>query len=212
MPDRAALEVLREVFLDDAYAAATTTAPAPTILDVGSHVGASALYFHARYPEATIHAFEPDPDNFALLVANTRQVPGVVVHNLAVAGSDGHRTLWQGNESWTSSLEPRSGPRAVPVQAVRLDTVLERLGLETVDLLKLDVEGAEFDVISSCRRLDRYELICAELHLDLVPASIADWRAALGGYETTVEPISAERALLVARRLGAPTVTSPALR
>lgn len=199
--DRAALEVAREVFLDDIYGAASTATPAPTIVDLGSHVGASVLYFHARYPEATIHAFEPDPDNFALLTANTRHLPGVSAHNVAVAGSTEPRTLWHDGESWTPTLSPAGARRrSVTVEAWSLDAVLERLGLEHVDMLKLDVEGAEHEIVSSSELLGRCASICGEIHLDLSSASVDDWRALLGDYAIELEVMSGDRALIVARR------------
>ncbi len=200
--DRAALEVVREVFLDDVYRGASTATPAPTILDLGSHVGASALYFHARYPDATIHAFEPDPDNFALLVANTRHIRGVTAHNAAVAGSTGPRTLWHDGESWTPTLSSAGRRRrSVAVDAWGLDTVLDRLALERVDVLKLDVEGAEYEVAAASELLARCETICGEVHFDLSNASVDDWRALLADYEVELDAVSENRALMVARRL-----------
>ncbi|RPI02078.1 MAG: FkbM family methyltransferase, partial [Zetaproteobacteria bacterium] len=75
----------REIFIhgDYSFAAAREN---PLILDCGANIGMATLYFTWRYPRAEVHAFEPDPDTFALLKRNV-EANGLTrthAHQLAV--------------------------------------------------------------------------------------------------------------------------------
>src|SRR5436853_2833656 len=52
-----------------------------TILDIGSNIGASIIYFHRQFPEAKIFGFEPHPDTFRILQENVAHLPGVTIFN-----------------------------------------------------------------------------------------------------------------------------------
>jgi hypothetical protein len=68
--DNTDLEVIREVFAGNIYAAPAGVVPA-VILDIGSNVGVSVEYFRSRFPQAEIHAVEPDHHSLVALRANT---------------------------------------------------------------------------------------------------------------------------------------------
>jgi len=143
-----------------------TDAPAPRILDCGANIGLASIYFKCRYPGAKVTAFEPDPrlasicrDNLAVNSGTTQ----VQVKEAAVWTADGTvEFVCEGTDSGAiASLdEPIQGP-VTPVSSVRLR---DWLG-EPVDLLKLDVEGAELLVLDDCRdRLCNVRAMFVELH------------------------------------------------
>jgi hypothetical protein len=68
--------------------------PPRCILDLGAHIGLATLRFKASFPHATIHCYEPDPENFKLLERNTKDLPGVVLHQEAVGPEDTTATLY----------------------------------------------------------------------------------------------------------------------
>jgi FkbM family methyltransferase len=125
-----------------------TDNPAPVIFDCGSNIGLSIAYFHHRHPGARIIGFEPDPAAFAALADNTAALPNVQVINAALARDEGETDLWYtpGTDgSLTRSIiARRGGPERRPVRTVRLSDWITG----PVDFLKLDVEGAEHDVLS----------------------------------------------------------------
>jgi FkbM family methyltransferase len=138
------------------------------IVDLGSHIGTSILFFRARYPDARIYGFEPDPATFAKLEANVGGLAGVTVQRRAVAAADGESVLHAAAYSLRSSLVGGwSESRAVTVPAARLDRLVNELGLDRIDLLKLDIEGAETEALAGAAALGRVRAIAGELHPQL---------------------------------------------
>lgn len=141
-------------------------APAPRIVDCGANIGLASIYFKRRYPQAKVTAFEPDPQLASICRGNLAVNSGtgqVEVKEAAVWTADGTvEFICEGTDSGAiASLdEPVQGPVA-RVPSVRLRDWLD----EPVDLLKLDVEGAELPVLDDCRdRLCNVRALCVELH------------------------------------------------
>jgi FkbM family methyltransferase len=144
-------------------------AEADVIVDLGSNIGVSILDFRARYPQAKIYGVEPNPRAFELLRRNVGDDPRVEIRQVAVAGSDGTADFYAAKDTWASSLSPtRARYDLVQVATRSLDSLLAELGLERVDLLKVDVEGAEGEVFEAFTPLPRIRWIVGELHLNLL--------------------------------------------
>lgn len=197
------LQVLYEVWGWRQYDLPELT-EATTIVDAGANIGASVAFFKSRRPQAVIHAYEPDPATFAKLQRNLRGLSGVTLHPQAITDHDGVATLHSSPNSWDSSLVcGTGGPVAVPCR--RLTTALREAGLERVDLLKLDVEGAEFAVLADDGALETIEALVAELHFDYVPdRELQDVLHACAGFRVAVSGDSETRMTLVGRRLARP--------
>jgi len=164
--DYTQLLALREVFIDHEYSIDDGIAPA-TVLDLGSNIGASLMYFRLRYPQARLIGFEPDPLVFARLERNMAQFGAVEIVNAAVAGTGGKLTFFRyPRHSWASSLMPLWGITSdqIAVPARTLDDVIDDLGLDSVDLLKIDIEGAEWDVLPNFRQIDKVRTVIGEVH------------------------------------------------
>ena len=139
---------------------------APRILDCGANVGLASLFFKQRFPRARVTAYEADPALVELLRAN-------VAGNGADDVETIHAALWTSTGEIAFRCEGsdsgmiESLPGAVPgtscsVPSLRLRDVL---GSEPIDLLKLDIEGAEDAVLADCESvLDRVRAIVMDLH------------------------------------------------
>jgi FkbM family methyltransferase len=161
LPDSASFVwTYRDIFQRELYAFRARS-ERPYIIDGGANIGLSVLYFKRLYPLAEIVAFEPDPYIFGLLEQNLR--------------SHGHddvrlerRALWSSETRLSFHGDGADGGRVgreeaggTAVQAVRLPPYLDR----HVDLLKLDIEGAETEVLGDCREaLDKVERLYLEYH------------------------------------------------
>lgn len=156
-PDAASfLSAFDEIFVNDIYNFQAKS-PVPNIIDCGANIGLSVLFFVLRYPQANIRAFEADPEIFGYLEKNVRMAcpsakvelnaSAVFTHAMGVAfqmeGADGGRVVAGG--------PPRQETKTVP--SIRLRDLLA----EPVDFLKLDIEGAEFDVLADCA--DRFSSV-----------------------------------------------------
>jgi len=142
------------------------------ILDIGSNIGASILYFHDRFRDAKIFGFEPHPDTFRILEKNVAHLSGVRVFNYGLGGIEQRLTVRADNVNFgafnTRGDFKDRGHRAASVECEvrRLDDVLGELGIAHVDLVKIDCEGAEADVFSTLpdEILNACQWIVGEFH------------------------------------------------
>jgi FkbM family methyltransferase len=138
----------KEIFLEKTYAF-DCNHESPLIVDCGANIGLSCLYFKQIFPKAKIYAFEADPKIFNRLQSNLHSNgfhEGIVLHQAAVwvnevgisfsaEGADGGSVIHSG------------GGHVITVPSIRLRDLLVK---EHVDLLKLDIEGAEEMVLEDC--------------------------------------------------------------
>jgi FkbM family methyltransferase len=111
-----------------------------TIVDIGANVGFFSMAARARYPEAIIHSYEPNPRVLPALKNNVADLR-VQVFPEAVGGKSGLVSMIDSGDS--NQARTSAGVGSIPM--VSLATVLDRLG-RPLDLLKLDCEGAEWEM------------------------------------------------------------------
>lgn len=142
-----------------------------TVLDIGANVGATALYFSRIFPNARIYAFEPAPDNFAVLQKNVANCDRIRAFNFALGAQDATLELFAsdnpinfGGYSLHAAGSDTSKKVSIPVRNVA--AVLKEIALDTVDVIKVDTEGAEWDILTAFPEsvLRSAEYITGELH------------------------------------------------
>lgn len=131
-----------EIFIDNIYS--IDLPPSPIILDCGANIGLSVLYFKKHHPDATIVAFEPDTTNFRLLEKNiaSYNLQNVIALNQAVWIMDGKINFVEDHSMTSKISESKYTEDNKLVDCCRLKTHLTR----KIDLLKIDIEGAEYQV------------------------------------------------------------------
>lgn len=155
------LTILYEIFAEGAYRVPDELlAPESVrvVVDCGAHIGLTALYLANRYPCARVIAVEPNPTNFQLLERNTRSEPRITPVHACISDRDGSARISTDGPSWGHT----TGGAGVIVEALTLDAIRKRFGIEDVDLLKLDIEGAERAVLAV--GIGNVSVIAAELH------------------------------------------------
>jgi FkbM family methyltransferase len=161
------------------------------IVDAGAHIGLSALWFARRFPAATIVAIELERSNYELLVANTFGHANIQTL---------HAALWpqSGSVAVANADTPTWAFRAVDgvgVPALTVLDVMERFDIDRIGLLKLDIEGAEREVLSTSECwMDRVDMMVAEVHDRLVPGCTRALMDATSGF--TYEQWRGENILL----------------
>ena len=122
-----------------------------TIVDGGANIGAFTLHALASAPRAKIWALEPFPETYHqldLTIARNNQMSRVSAHQLALAPEAGTRHMAGGDlPSHKRVLVEEASSQDVSVEALPLGEFLDREGLETLDLLKLDIEGEEHPLL-----------------------------------------------------------------
>ncbi len=124
-------------------------------LDVGAHVGKYTIRAGLRVGKTgKVIAIEPSRENFAILVENIRlnHLKNSIPLNIAAYNADIEIPLFKGSDSAKNSLKEDSNKGSHKVRARPLDMVLEELEIEKVDLIKIDVEGVEYEVVQGLER------------------------------------------------------------
>lgn len=141
--------LLNEIFLEREYAF-TPHSNSPAIIDCGSNIGISILFFKKLFPQAKVTGFEPDPAAFALLSWNVTEnrLSEVYLHNMAVTAKTGEIAFFRDSRSpgslVMSTVKGRIDGASRQVPCVALSGFVKD---SVVDLLKMDIEGAEMDVM-----------------------------------------------------------------
>lgn len=174
-------EILKEILINEEY---NIDIEPKLIFDLGSNVGFSVIYFALKYPDVKIYGFEPDPNVFLKLKKNISTFNNVEIFNLAVAGQDGERDFFiYPDKTISSSLTKRLDDQiAIKITSKRVDTLINDLKIDKIDLMKIDVEGAEYEIFSNLKQRKKIAAIIGELHFDLMGATKDDFSSLLVGY------------------------------
>lgn len=160
--------VSEEVLTGKSYPLVTIQGPINTIVDIGANVGAATVYFALNLPAARIFAFEPSPDCFTLLAANTAGLEQVKAYRYGLFSEDRTAELHLGKgDSVTSSVgnSIEAGRESVPVQLRAAADVFREHGIDEIDILKLDTEGCELPILESIAEwIPRIGVLYVEYH------------------------------------------------
>jgi FkbM family methyltransferase len=137
-----------------------------TIVDCGGNVGMTALYLASRHRNARIITVEPDPANFALLARNTLGEPRITPVQAAIVGGTSRPvTLSQDRPAWGNSISAAGKEGSgIEVPGLTLADLCQAHGFGSIDLLKVDIEGAEEDLFSAPGFLKDVRYVMIELH------------------------------------------------
>jgi FkbM family methyltransferase len=188
--------VIKETCLDREYEQASVAIDDGwTVVDIGAGLGDFAIMTARQRPGCTVHAYEPLPGSFELLVENCalNGVSNVIPHCAAIGARDGSLSLVASEVAVMSSTSAiAEDGDAQPVEALSLESALRSEGIDACDYLKIDCEGAEFDILpnTSSDVLRRVRNICLEYHDNATGGSHADLVALLRerGFDTRVTP------------------------
>lgn len=141
------------------------------ILDIGGNIGVASRYLAHRFPQAQVHAFEPVPENLELLQRNAACNPRIRAYGFGLGPESGQLRLAahdpsgynRGGYSLFAGAPDAPGVIA-PIRKVA--GALEELGIDRVDVIKIDTEGAEHSILSAFPEalIARAQWIYGELH------------------------------------------------
>jgi len=124
-----------------------------TVFDVGANVGQSALRYAEFFPGARIHSFEPVRSTFEILERNTRSMPNITAHRIAMGSGSGRAMISLQPNSQHNSLLVKQNGSSEEVEVSSLDAFCMERGIATIDFLKIDTEGYEFQVLGGAARM-----------------------------------------------------------
>lgn len=159
------LVTYKEIFIDGIYEF-VPTGTANKIIDCGSNMGLSVVYFALKYPDHHIIAFEPEKAIFDILKEN---VENFKLKNVELL----QKAVWTKNENLEFFSDGGMGGRVNNHYSNQIPTIIEAVPLldylkEEVDFLKIDIEGAEYEVLKYCgENLKKARNIFFEYHNDV---------------------------------------------
>lgn len=142
------------------------------IYDLGANVGVSSLFFASLYPKASIYGFEPLPENLEVCLLNYRGIANKSqVFPWAIGSKTGQATFDCKNDSRGGRLETAHHDPSlhttsqIQVKVISVTDLIDQEGLPPPDFLKIDVEGAEYDVLEGLKGcVHSLRLIYLETH------------------------------------------------
>lgn len=157
-------KIFEQVFVHEQYKVRTNRPP-KLIVDGGANVGYASVYFANKYPEAQIIAVEPEGSNFEMLRQNTSSYPNI---KILQSGLWNRKTVLRiENPDDTNDAfrvqEAESGEGSI--DTITIEDILNSTSAVFIDILKLDIEGAEKEVFeNSDSWLNRVGVLIVELH------------------------------------------------
>jgi 2-O-methyltransferase len=135
----------------------------PIIVEAGAFDGTDTRKMCAQWPHGTIHAFEPIPEVFALLEVNTKDIPNVVRHQVALSDHNGSATLYvsekpsrPGEPFQAGTLlkpkerlkhSPITYPKTITVPTITIDSWAQENNIDHIDFMWLDLQGMALPVL-----------------------------------------------------------------
>ena len=171
------IEVYGKIFAEQEYRFEAIKRP-KVIIDAGANIGLTSIFFANEFPEATIIAIEPEESNFNLLKKNVTAYPRVIPVRAALWHKNGPIQLIPHpvNSEWnkwgfqTHGLEEKNVKAVGEVPAMTVEKIMRNYQIDFVDVLKVDIEGAEREVFSDASAwIDKIGMIIIELHENWKP-------------------------------------------
>jgi FkbM family methyltransferase len=165
-------DVIKYVFYNQYHMPLSPLRPEAFILDLGSNIGLTLLHFKETYPHSNVMGYEMDKSNFEVALSNTRGLEGCSLYNLAVwkesaivkYDADDYEDAFSVIAASDNSQLGKTSIKAA--EAVTIDSIIEHHKLTKIDYLKMDIEGAEKDILleTPCEWLSIVQQLNIEIH------------------------------------------------
>ncbi|WP_347474124.1 FkbM family methyltransferase [Acinetobacter thermotolerans] len=160
--------VLKQVFFDEEYKFKTINTP-NVIVDAGANVGYASIYFSQLFPNAKILAIEPENSNYQVLCENVRKYKNIIPIQAAIWSENTKLNICdEGLGEWgfmTFSVDDSQKKVEHLVDAYSVESLIEKYDLNKIDILKIDIEGAEKEVFEDTSKwISHVDALIVELH------------------------------------------------
>ncbi|MEW6454508.1 MAG: FkbM family methyltransferase [Pseudomonadota bacterium] len=144
---RGDIGALSHFFMPNYHIEDTANLRIGVIIDGGANIGAESVRFAHYFPQAKIISIELQRENHEVLVENTKHFPNVTPLHAALYATEQTLGVTRdsgGGKNANEGFHVTTEPASETIQATTLDRLVEKHGLESIDILKLDIEGAEY--------------------------------------------------------------------
>lgn len=164
-------ETFEEIFLSSLYDITLPIVP-KTIVDAGANVGLASLFFRMKYPNANIIAIEIEEQNITAIKKNTANFTNFEIKHNALFNKKAYfKIIDPYNATNSFQIVETTNPEEANSTSVTLDEILTTNNWETIDVLKIDIEGAEKDLFEKNYEnwLPKTKIIMVETHDRMIP-------------------------------------------
>ena len=216
-PGTSDIPVYLAIFVTGEYDLLSNLPAVNTIIDLGANTGLSAAWFSRIYPDATIIALEPEAGNYRMLELNVQGLRNVEPLHAAIWSHDTELEIDSTEngvrrDDWAfrSREVGQGGDR---VRALSIATLLANYQIETVDILKVDIEGAEVELFAAnpANWLPRVKYLVVETHERFRPGSDTIVTRAMAATHAELEQHSEDRIFIRRDLISAETTSRPAM-
>nr|MDO8133537.1 FkbM family methyltransferase [Candidatus Njordarchaeum guaymaensis] len=142
--------------------------PADIVVDIGAHIGAFSVYAAMKAHKGEVYSYEPGKGNYHMLLKNKilNNLDNIHPFNLAISDKRGSLDFYIGSDNVVNSIYGNGSGKRIRVQAVTIEDILARNNLDKIDYLKMDAEGAEYNIIlrMPSETLGRIDKLAVEYH------------------------------------------------
>lgn len=178
-----------QVFINKEYELKTGRVP-KVIVDAGANIGLASVYFANRFPDARIFAIEPEKSNFDVLLKNVAPYKNIFPILAAIWNENKEISLVDpglGNSGFMTQDESPGlkslGQQRHLTKAITVDRIIKENSVEKIDILKVDIEGAEREVFSaSSSWIEKVDSLIVELHERMKPGCDQAFFEAIQGF------------------------------
>ena len=168
---------------------------AKIVIDIGAHIGSFSVFAALNSsPDVKVYSYEPSPVNYKFLIQNIKHngLNNIKAFQLAISGEKGKVRLYMDEKRSTFNSTTIQKGYPVEVDAITLQNILDDNAINNCDLLKMDCEGAEYEILLGAQKSDlsRIRNIALEYH-DVQSCHIDDLKKHLEkhGYDVEFGPI-----------------------
>lgn len=197
------IPVFKQVFIDEEYGVLSALpSQKGVILDIGANIGLTSIYLSKKHPDKKIFSIEPDLSNYGIMCLNVSRISNIIPINIAIYG-DSVNTLYipqSGFSEWAKQTHTEKSYNAQEVLSCRIDDFLAKHAIDTIFILKIDVEGAESNIFlkNPQKWLNKVKAIIIELHESIAPGCTKIFRDAIS--QDFIEIASTQELTLVSRQ------------
>jgi FkbM family methyltransferase len=164
--DTSDIQIFYQILFNKSYNFFYDTEP-DVIFDLGANIGLASVYFTNKYPKTRIIAVEPERSNFDLLLKNTKNYDNISCYNNGIWYKKAFLEIEDNKaDNWEYKVRETDNPNASSIKAITIDDLMNKLKINKIDILKIDIEGSEKELFEKNYEcwLPKVNVIVIELH------------------------------------------------
>tara|TARA_B110001450_G_C17586767_1_gene467275 strand:+ start:178 stop:915 length:738 start_codon:yes stop_codon:yes gene_type:complete len=157
-----------QIFVNQEYDRIPIKFSPKTIIDLGGNIGLAAIFFANKYPESKIISIEPEDSNYKMLAKNSRNHKNITTLNKAISNENNITVQVEDNGygKWGFMTKKTNSSPENGIKTISIDSLMKQNTISIIDILKIDIEGAEKELFESNYEswIPKTRCIVIELH------------------------------------------------